>query len=86
MSHDCKYEGQWERVLDKIEKIDDTLKDTNSTLLRNTISLESHMARTKQVEDMLIPIHRVYIWGLLCVKGLAVLGVLVSIIIGLSKL
>lgn len=39
-----------ERILDKLDKIDDRLNDIDKTLVKNTASLEEHMRRTDLLE------------------------------------
>ena len=78
--NDCKMDEHFNRILDKLDKHDESLARINETLLRNTISLESHMKRTEQIEKLVIPMHKVYVWGSLSIKILGVLAVVVSII------
>lgn len=77
---DCKYEGQFDRVLEKLDKTDETLAKINDNLLRNTISLENHMARTTQIEQLVLPMHKVYTWGAVSFKVLGLVAVIISII------
>lgn len=60
MSHECKYEKQMERMLDKLDETNKELGKINIVLDRNTVSLEEHMKRTKLLEENLKPIRRAY--------------------------
>lgn len=60
MSHDCKYESQWERVFDSLEKQSDNLKKINDNLIVNNQHLAEHMKRTALLEDSLKPVRRAY--------------------------
>jgi hypothetical protein len=42
-----------ERILDKLDKIDDRLNDMDKTLVRNTTSLEEHMKRSDALEKLI---------------------------------
>lgn len=44
---------QIERILDKLEKIDDKIADIDRTLVKNTESLQEHMRRTNLLEQHL---------------------------------
>lgn len=46
------------RVLDKIDKIDDKLAIIDTTLLRNTITLEEHIRRTSILESEIKPLKK----------------------------
>ena len=39
-----------DKILDKLDKLDDRLNDIDKTLIRNTISLEMHIKRTDELE------------------------------------
>lgn len=60
MEHDCKYENQWDRVFDKLDKVSDDLQEINTTMVKNTESLNEHMKRTALLEASLKPIRRAY--------------------------
>lgn len=82
---DCKYGDQFERILDKLDKTDDTLNKINETLTRNTVSLEQHMKRTALLEQTLLPINKVYVWGSVSIKIIGFIGVIVAIVSSIIK-
>lgn len=82
---DCKYGDQFERILDKLDKTDDTLNKINETLTRNTVSLEQHMQRTALLEQTLLPINKVYVWGSVSIKIIGFIGVIVAIVSSIIK-
>lgn len=65
---------QQDRIIQHLEKLDGRLNTMDETLVRNTISLEHHVARTDKLEDYikaeLLPIKnkvQAFTWG---VKGI----------------
>lgn len=82
-----------ERLLNKIEKMDDKINNVDRTLIRNTASLELHMERTRQNEDMInllredmkpIKRHVAMVDGVLRMVG--ILASLASIAVGVYKI
>ncbi len=47
-----------ERLLNKIEKIDERLSSIDTSLIRNTLSLEEHVRRTNALENELKPVKK----------------------------
>jgi hypothetical protein len=81
------------RIFEKLEKLDEKLNSIDKTLERNTVSLEYHVMRTNQNEELikalksdLLPVenHVKYMQG--AFKLLGVLTVIVSLIVGFTKL
>jgi peptidoglycan hydrolase CwlO-like protein len=81
-----------ERVLDKLDKIEDRLSAIDKTLERNTSSLEYHILRTNQNEQLIktlkadlepVENHVRYVQNIF--KFLGFVTAVVSFIIGLKK-
>lgn len=78
-----------DRVLDKLDKIDDRLGIMDVTLVRNTASLEEHIRRTnlleqaqKELKDSVKPLIKVHtvVYGICkIIAGAAVLGGLIKL-------
>lgn len=82
-----------ERILDKLDKIEEKIANIDKTLERNTISLEFHILRTSQNEELIkalradlkpVENHVNNLQGVL--KGLGVLALVLSIVGGAIKL
>lgn len=76
-------EKQLDRLENKIDALDGRLDALNETLLRNTISLEIHEQRTRQLENRVEPIEshvKTVSVGLRLVGGIGfVLGLVLTI-------
>lgn len=72
------------RILDKIDKIDDKISTIDSTLLRNTITLEEHVRRTSILEAEIKPLkkHVILVESFFKITGFVVTiaGILAGII------
>lgn len=64
-----------DRVYSKLDKIEEHVAEIKTTLLRNTDSLEAHMARTLIIEKALFPIRRLYDFGVVACQIIAICGV-----------
>lgn len=62
-------------VISKLDKIDGRMDKMNETLIRNTISLEDHIARTNLLEAEIKPIKKIYSY---LVAGCAVIGAIIA--------
>ena len=60
MNHECKYESQWERVFDNLEKQNLALNKINDNIIINNEHLAEHMRRTSLLEESLKPVRRAY--------------------------
>lgn len=47
-------------IVGKLDKLDDRLDAQNETLIRNTVSLETHIKRTDLLEKQIKPLYRAY--------------------------
>jgi uncharacterized protein YdcH (DUF465 family) len=50
--------SDFDRIFDKIEKIDDRLNNIDTSLVRQTVSLEEHIRRTNLLENEIKPVKR----------------------------
>lgn len=75
-----------ERILNKIDKIDDKLLVIDSTLLRNTITLEEHVRRTSILESEIKPLKKHVVLVEAFFKIIGFFATLTGIILGLVKL
>lgn len=60
MKHECKYENQWDRIHDKLDKIDSTLNNNQVILTKQEENLKEHMRRTAILEKTLKPLNNIY--------------------------
>lgn len=79
-------EHKIDRIVEKIDKIEDVLVKQEVNLARLTVSVEEHVKRSDRLEEIVLPIQKkmTYLDGVL--KFLGLLGVLVAIAEGISAL
>lgn len=82
-----------DRIHNKLDKIEEKLSQIDATLVRNTVSLEHHMLRTQQNEEMIallhndlkpIKTHVAHLQGV--AKALTITSVLLGSIVALLKI
>jgi len=79
-------ETRAQRIEDKLDKIADTLTDHAVTHARNTTSLEDHIRRTELLEEALKPLKQTDTILRACLKGLAALATLLTILYTITRL
>jgi hypothetical protein len=73
-------EQKIDRLIDKVDKIEDTLVKQEVNLARLTVSVEEHVKRSNNLEEALKPVQRHVVLVEGALKFIGLLGVLATIV------
>lgn len=74
-----------DRILDKLDKLQENMNEMDKTLVRNTDSLELHMKRTDLLEESIKPIRKHVLMAEAVLKLMGLTAVVSSFIAVLYK-